>query len=146
MGDLYLTDAQHISALKRMRDRIAQGGPLRAHDDTTPGNKSTDCSWGMCTNDPSFWMKDELMFPDRGPIRVGILADGSPVLHESSKYHGEGQQCPFDRRNGTENKDSWGCFHHCRVFSRGRGEKTPTQEEALRLYDVAIERLTKKST
>ena len=145
MRDLYMTDAQHLASLERMRDKIAKSeGPLYAFDDTTPGNKSTDCSWGMCTCDPTFWAKDELMFPERGPIRVGCRADGTPVLHESSKYHKDGQQCPFDRRNGTENKASWGCFSHCRVFSRKRGEKTPTKEEALRLYDVTIERLTQK--
>lgn len=145
MKDLYLTDAQHLTALKRMRDRISDGSNFTAFDDTTPGNKSTDCSWGMCTNDPNFWAKDELMFPDRGPIRVGCRADGSPVLHESSKYHKDGQQCPFDRRNGTEDQLASGCFYHCRVFSRKRGEPL-TQEAALHLYDVTIERLTQKGS
>ena len=56
---VYFTHEQNLSTLERMKARISESSSLQASDETTIGFKNTECSWGMCTADPSFWKKDE---------------------------------------------------------------------------------------
>lgn len=45
----HLPEERYLAALQRVRDAIAAGRPLQFYDDTTPGDKSTSCSWGYAT-------------------------------------------------------------------------------------------------
>lgn len=145
-ADLYLTDEQHLSTLIRMRARIAgETTPtpeLVANDSTTTGDKHTECSWGMCNDDPTFWLHGELMFPDRPPLIRLMLKKGSRTVEEvpsvSSKYHQQHQLCPFDRReDGEKPMTPNGCFYTCRVF---RPSGPITREQALAMFDATIAR------
>jgi len=144
-AQMYLSDERHLAAMERMRERIASGVKLDAVDSETTGDKYTDCSWGMCSMDPEFWPVEDRMFPDREPIVSSYRSgpDGLvPIPHVSSKYHDEGQFCPFDRRpratDPMPNSPS-GCFSRCRIFSPGRDQRKPSREEALDTYDISIE-------
>lgn len=139
--DIYLTDEQHLAALVRMRERIAADvEPPHFNDSTTRGDKHTECSWGQCTDDPTFWSRDEQLFPDREPIVRHYLVRGAvvDVGSVSSKYHEKHQLCPFDRReDGSRKPSPNGCFYTCRVF---HPSKPMTKERALALYDATIAR------
>lgn len=150
-SDLYLSDERFLAALERMRTRIAEGEKLGAEDLTAIGNKYTYCTWGMCTGDPEFWPKEDRMFPNQEPIatdyRVGSSGKVVPILRVSPKYQDRGQFCPFDRRPSTKEPEavqglSIGCFYRCMIFSP-KGDK-PSREDAIKLYDVSIDRLRRK--
>lgn len=128
MTTMSLTRAEYLEALKRQRDRIASGIPLKAHDDNTPGNKSVGVSWGLCSKEVEAWPTPELhLFP----------ADFISRGHVAPKYRKENQSCPFDARGpGKNNKLRNGCFYTCMVFKQEY--KTPTREEAIALYDKRI--------
>lgn len=120
-----------VLVLKRLRSAIAKGRPLRACDDTTPGNKSTSCSWGMCHDSAETWpdAQDHIFpadFEDRGRV-APLRAPG---------------RCPMDTRQ--EGGPS-GCFYTCRIFQAKRG-KGPSQELALALFDAEIARQTNAPT
>jgi hypothetical protein len=118
---------RYIEALKRFRAFIVAGGKLEYYDDTTLGNKNTECTWGLCCEDPKMWPeKMDHTFPH------SFEAEGrsTPLLPP------EGHGCPMDKR---EKKSRWGCFYHCRIFQGPR----PTREEAIKLYDLSLERLRK---
>jgi hypothetical protein len=108
---LYLSNAEWLAELKRVRALIAGGLKLDFDDNDTPGNKSTECSWGL---------------PNPLP---GII-----------RYRTHGQFCPLDKRPMTEGHAD-GCFYHCRLFQArpNKGIPVPTREEALAFYDAAIE-------
>lgn len=149
-SDLYLSDERFLAALERMRTRIAEGEKLGAEDLTAIGNKYTYCTWGMCTGDPEFWPKEDRMFPDREPISTDCRVEYGkvvPILRVSSKYQDRGQFCPFDRRPSAKAPDyaqgsPGGCFYRCMIFSP-KGAK-PTREDAIKLYDVSIEKFKKR--
>lgn len=127
-----ISDNRYGAALVRLRTRIADGLPLEAWDDVSPGCKDTHCSWGMCTNDPEQWPSagDHIWpvdFMDRGRI--------------APRYKEVHQKCPMDTRAGKPGERlTCGCFYRCRVFQRN--EKTPSREEALALFDAQIAKMT----
>jgi hypothetical protein len=118
-----------LLALKRIRDGIANGRKLVYYDDTTPGNKSMSCSWGLCHESKATW-------PDAQdhtfPVDFEISGRLSPL--DTAKEH----LCPMDRR---EKHDGNGCFYTCRIFQARKKRPRPTQHEALALYGKAIEQL-----
>ena len=117
---------RYQQGLARIRAQIAEGLPLRALDDTSPGNKSTSCTWGLCSIETGAW-------PD--------AADHSfPVEFEEHGRQtrltlGANQRCPLDRR---ETPEQYGCFWSCRAFKPKKGDVPLTAEAALAFYDQAL--------
>lgn len=118
---------RYLAVLTRLRDAILAGRPLDSDDDTTPGNKSTSCSWGLCHESAETWPDAQdhtfpVDFEQRGRI---------------SHLHAPGP-CPMDARTVA---DGNGCFWTCRVFKARKYGKL-TRAEALGLYEEAIARCT----
>ncbi len=126
-----LPEHRYLAVLKRIRDSIASGRQLSAFDDTSPGNKSMGCSWGLCDETKATWPDAEdhtfpVDFQKHGRCSPLETADNNP--------------CPMDMR---ESSDGNGCFYSCRVFkNRRKKHLIPTREQALELYDKAIEKLS----
>lgn len=110
---LNMTKDRYVAAMKRQRLRIAQGLILRAVDDTTPGDKSTTCTWGLCSDEKAAWPDaQDHLWPDQ------FTKDG----RVAPLYRKTNQKCPLDRRDNAV--DDWnGCFYTCRVFSPAKDEK-----------------------
>lgn len=131
---MYMPQDRYIAALERQRARIADGLELVCFDDDTPGQKSTHCSWGLCSQDKEAWPEpDDHLFPD------DYKRDG----RVAPRYMTQGQQCPFDTDRDPRGYvrtpgEPHGCFYRCRFFqSRTLGPR-PTRERALQLYDEKI--------
>ena len=130
--DLYMPDERFLAALKRIRADIAEGRELNAVDSDNPGDKYNDCSWGTCSRLPEHWPDaEDHLWPDQF-VEHGRVAP---------KYHKDGQHCPMDA-DPPKDGHAFGCFYRCRVFKRKH--QTPDRDEALRLFDAAIERMEKK--
>lgn len=127
MSDIHLSDDRYHAALVRQRDRIAEGIELEAIDSTTPGDKYTHASWGLCSRDAEAWPdREDHLWPDQ--FDRGRVA---PLYRERH------QRCPMDTRpDGT-----LGCFYDCRILKRKHA--TPSREEAVALYDAQIEATTR---
>jgi hypothetical protein len=114
-----------------MRARIADGLDFVAWDDTTPGNKDTHCSWGMCSNDVEQWPDaDDHTFPDDFEGYQRVAPRDAPG------------GCPLDRRTGTEDEQRWGCFYRCRVFTKPEiraGREHVDRPVVVRMFDEVIE-------
>lgn len=139
----FLTNNQYLKALRRMRDRISKGFKLVLEESDKQGSKYSYATWGMCIEEPDFWLKEELAYPHLDPLNMGRRIDKNgksiPILLETSKAKLGHQVCPFDR-NGITGKTSSqkykGCYHRCLVFNPD--DSQPTREESLALYDEAI--------
>jgi hypothetical protein len=123
----HLPEERYLAALQRVRDAIAAGRPLQFYDDTTPGDKSTSCSWGLCHDSKDTWpdAQDHLFpsdFENNG--RISPLPSPDP--------------CPMDTRG--YGPYTYGCFYSCRVFQATRKNPRPTHDEALALYEAAIKK------
>lgn len=119
-----------LLALKRVRQAIANGRPLIAYDDTTPGNKCTSCSWGLCHDSAETWPDaQDHIFPVDFERRKRVS-----TLDYDLK-------CPMVRDPKFQ---GGGCFWVCRVFQADKAQPRPTKDEALKLYDEAISRLSGK--
>lgn len=126
---MYLTNAQYLEALKRFREAIAKGLKLHFFDCEEIGNKDTQATWGLCSRKKNMWPdKETHMWPD------DPRDQNSDEIY-GIKYLGKDQLCPMDKR---EKVDGMGCFYSCKIFQGPR----PSREEALKLYDLKIERLT----
>lgn len=132
-----LSDDRYLAALKRIRAHIAAGSSFTSDDDDTIGNKHTECSWGLCSDRKEDWPDSEdHLWPDQF-VKQGRVA---PL------YRKKHQLCPFDRRMtaspGTVSSIDMmqGCFYTCRIF-RPKKDPRMTREQALALYDQAIERI-----
>lgn len=112
--NLYLSTEQYLSALKKLRDKIANGEELVDVDDDFPGNKDSWCSWGLCTNNPE-------VFPD--PQSHLWPEEFAKQQRFAPKYRGPNQWCPLDSRirdgkpHGEAESPGSGCFYRCMVFS-----------------------------
>jgi hypothetical protein len=125
--DIYLTDAQFLAGLRRIRGAIASGRKFHFVDSDTIGDKHTHCSWGACGDEPEDWPDPEaLMWPDRRLIHGKV----------TPKYQKDHQHCPFERREQRDNPS--GCFYRCLAWKR-----TITRTRALKLYDEEIAELEK---
>lgn len=126
MSKLYLPQPRYIAALKRQRDRIANGLPFQAFDSDEIGNKYTHAAWGLCSEDKEAWpdAQDHLwpeQFEQRGRV--------------APKYLRQNQPCPMQTKGGPS-----GCFYRCRIFkTREIGPKK--RDEAVALYDAALNAL-----
>jgi hypothetical protein len=95
-----LTKDRLLVVLRRLRERVASVD-LTGYDDTTLGDKNTECAWGLCSDSPELWpdAKDHTFpydFLNRG--RVSSLG-----------YKGA---CPLQMEEGNGS----GCFYYCRFF------------------------------
>jgi len=124
---------RYILALTRLAVAIGTGRPLQAFDDTTPGNKSMGCSWGLCDDHSRTWPDaQDHTFP------LSFVRDGR-ISTLASKF-----PCPMDRRTPAQ-RDLNGCFYSCRVFQANKKEPAPTRDEALKLYNDMITNAQKGS-
>jgi hypothetical protein len=120
--NLHLTDDRYLAALYRQRDRIIAGAEFAAIDSTTPGDKFTEASWGLCTREPEAWPdRDDHLWPEQ--FDEGRIAP---------KYRTENQPCPMQRKGGGT-----GCFYSCRIF-KGSEITAAKRAEAIELYEAAI--------
>jgi hypothetical protein len=125
---LDLPQGRYIAAMERQKARIEKGIKLTFYDDTTPGDKSTECSWGLCSEDKEAWPDaQDHLWPDQ------FLKDG----RVAPKYPKKGNSCPLDARP-TSKEFRRGCFFTCRVFNPVKGEKIPTREQAIQFYERRI--------
>lgn len=145
MTDQYhLPSPRYVAALRRFRERIVKGDDLIMENSESHGNKFTECSWGLCCEEPEMWPRKDWMWPDKEPIQVyrrarkdgKALEGGERTERVTLRDLSPGDLCPFDR--GSDGGSSWGCFYRCHVFSP-EGEKLPDRERALELYDIRIE-------
>jgi hypothetical protein len=125
VDQITLTDAQYLAALKRNRERIADGLEFAADDSDMPGNKFTEASWGLCDTSRDLWPEETNLFPH-------IKGRFAP------KYRQAKHKCPMDTR---ENPTATGCFYSCRIF-KTREVKAKDRARALELYDAQIARAT----
>lgn len=126
-----LSDEEWLAALKRARELIAAGLPFDAFDCDETGDKSTEASWGMCSESLDLWPSFDLhMWP------VEFITQGRRA-HRSSA--GGVQRCPFDR---DPSPPPYGCFYRCQIFSPPRRGSRPTRDEAIAAYDREIAELT----
>lgn len=121
-----MKDDRYLAALERIRTLIKLGMELEGYDDTTPGCKNNECTWGLCAETKRHWPDpQDYLWPDQ-PNRI------------APKYMRNHQACPMDKR---ENPDGNGCFYTCRFFQKG---KNPTRDEVLKLYDYRIAAIRKR--
>lgn len=122
----HLTDERYFEALIRFRDQIQQGLKLEGWDSDIPGDKDTQCSWGLCSKDPMMWPDaEDHMWPDQ------FEKHG----RSAPNYRTEDQFCPL-----SQNKTTTGCFYDCRFF---QGKTRLTRDEALAKYNTRIKELAK---
>jgi hypothetical protein len=121
---------RYVAALERQRERIDAGLHFEMWDDETIGNKSTECSWGMCCEQPSLWPEPEDHIWPESFIRQGRVAP---------RRLADGQFCPFDRREKPKpdlENSPMGCFRRCMFFRPTT--KRPDRARALQLYDEQL--------
>lgn len=106
---------RQVVALERLKN-IVSTTELSGFDDTTPGCKDTQCSWGMCQRNKELWPDAQDQIWPHDSDRVAPLS-GAP--------------CPLDREQSGED----GCFYRCKFFKRkGR----ITREGVLQTIDNLI--------
>lgn len=122
MSDLYMQDERYLAALVRIKALIENGLKLSGYDDTTPGCKSTECTWGLCQNDKAHWPDpNDYLWPDT-PDRI------------VPKYLTTKQKCPMDKRENNKVTLN-GCFYTCRFFNKS---VNPSRETVINLYERQI--------
>lgn len=121
--DLNLTDKQYQIALNNLVFLVKNGLKLDGFDSDTVGDKNTQCTWGLCGENPKvFNTADMHLFPAQLPGRL------------SPKYREHHHRCPFeDPKNGDQIS---GCFYRCRYFTFN---KRPTVNEWLKWVGYANE-------
>lgn len=132
----YLSKPRYVEALKRIRKLIVQGTTLHACDDTTPGDKSTTCSWGLCSEAKEAW-----------PEAVDHLWPHEFLKsnRRAPKYLRAGHLCPIDSRDPVSAKqDLNGCFHTCRVFQSTGTTPRPSRATVIEWYDLRINQFSQK--
>lgn len=123
-----LTPDRVIAALQRLRARVLRL-PLDGYDDTTVGNKSTECTWGLCSHAPDLWpeARDHIWpysFLNEGRVAPLDIPAGS---------------CPM--QDMTRHRDGNGCFWSCKFFSTARGQQIPSRQQYLDSIDAKIKEL-----
>jgi len=108
MNDLYLTDEQYVSILKKIEATVMQKDfVVRCDDSVAIGAKGTYSNCGFCNED--YTDKETALFPSQYPDR------------KTMKYRKDNHKCPFDAR-GTVNFLGYGsgCFFNCYLFEHKR--------------------------
>jgi hypothetical protein len=122
---------RYVAAVKRQRERIVKGLALHYFDDDTPGNKSTECTWGLCSGEVSAWPDaQDHLWPDKFTVHGRV----APLYLKPT------QKCPMDRRP-LKDSDMNGCFYTCRIFNPAKSEPRVTREIAITLYDARLREL-----
>lgn len=121
-----LDHEQYLAALHRLK-RIVESRKLKSVDSTAPGDKYTECNWGMCSDLKELWPTPELHIWPYDFLNRGRVANIDLGEH----------LCPMDTRTSG---GAMGCFHTCRVFQRKH--RTPNREQALTLIDEMILKYT----
>lgn len=124
-----LTEAQYLSALVKIRDRIASDVAIGLDDSNAVGEKHTHCAWGICTDSAKVWSDSATHIWPMDFIEQGRVA---PLDRPCSS------KCPLDER-WRYKASRVGCFYSCLAFRPPKGF-TLTTEHALRLYDTEISR------
>jgi hypothetical protein len=102
MSGLYMRNSEYLAAMERLK-KIVSEKKLDFFDDTTPGDKDTSCTWGLCQDSIELWPTKELhLWPREFPQRL------------APKYLKKHHVCPNDYDPTNEN----GCFYHCKFFQR----------------------------
>lgn len=134
-----LPDGRYLAALRRFRDLVASGVPLRGFDDTTPGDKDTQVNWGLCSSDPALWPDAE---DHIWPYSFTSEGRSAPI------HRREDHPCPFDRdRDQDVAPDAFrnGCFYRCEFFHASKKNPRPDREAVLARYDQLIARAEAKA-
>lgn len=123
-----LTLERWLLALRRRLAYIRSGVRLQAEDSTAIGDKYTECSWGMCGEEPALWPDaQDHTFPLDFERHRRVTPLGRP----------KGQRCPLDRLSNGE-RDGNGCFYSCSVFQASRTKPRPSREQAIASYEARI--------
>lgn len=124
--ELYLTKEEYLTVLKRVRAKIARikksEEEVWGYDDTTMGQKNTECNVGLCHDDPEIFTKEMNLWPEQYPERV------------APKYLQDDCCCPLSKR---QHLGSSGCFYRCKFFK----DKLRDLGVILTLYDQRIAEL-----
>jgi hypothetical protein len=148
----YMTDAQYLNQLQRMRERIAHGEMLVIVNSEEIGEQFTHCSWGLCTGDIDFWQSDELLHPENPPkntghfeAQAGDFSFDVEMWFVTPKHRQHNHFCPFDRGADGSASSAWGCFDRCKIF-HPRKDEDPVlpRENAVRMFDVHVNSLLRK--
>ena len=122
--ELYLTKKEYLIVLKKVRAKIAKmeksGEKAWGYDDTTIGQKNTECNVGLCHDDPEIFTKEMNLWPEQYPERV------------APKYLQDKHYCPLSKVHHSD-----GCFYKCRFFK----DKLEDLGAILALYDQRIAEL-----
>ena len=138
--NIYFSDERYLAALKRIRDLIVGGLQFIKDDDNTPGNKHTECSWGLCSENKQAWPDSEdHLWPDQF-LNQGRVAP---------KYLKIYQRCPLNMRVTSEMTMN-GCFYTCSVFKNkgvkfDRNEVISRYNEQIACIEQKIKRSNKRS-
>lgn len=133
-------EGRYQDTLRRGRELIAKGLALDLDDCNITGMKSTEASWGLCSDSREMYPDvNDHTFPDDAVERGRLGAREPP----------KGATCPFDRgrfKPDALNPGAQGCFYRCMLFRPVKGQlpqgervaRVPTKAEALKLYDDLI--------
>lgn len=133
-------EGRYQDTLRRARGLIAEGLTLDLDDCNIPGMKSTEASWGLCSDSREMYPDvNDHTFPE------DVNTHGRLGAREPPK----GATCAFDRgrfKPDSLNPGAGGCFYRCMLFRPVKGQlpktersaRVPTKEEALKLYDDLI--------
>lgn len=148
----FMTDAQYLDQLQRMREKISSGEVLVLVNSDETGEQFTHCSWGLCTGDMDFWQEDELLHPEAPPkstghfeAQAGEFSLDVEMWFVTPKHRQHTHFCPFDRGSDGSASSAWGCFDRCKVFHPGKNASLVLpREEAINTFDVCISNLLRK--
>lgn len=122
MSEIYLTDKQYFQIMNNLEFEIKRGLKLSGFDDNTPGDKSIQCTWGLCGDNPRVQSEANMhLFPKELPGRL------------SPKYRKEHHRCPFEDPTGKDQQS--GCFYRCRFFL---GKQNPSKQVWLQWKKEAL--------
>lgn len=99
----HLTRAQIIAVLKNLRVIVARE-ELSGFDDTTLGNKSTQCTWGLCNESKELYPAPEMHI---WPFDFLLSGRVAPLRLPGPRF------CPLDNRPSDYES---GCFYCCAFF------------------------------
>lgn len=99
--------------------RIVESTKLSGYDDTTIGSKNTECTWGLCSENPKLW-----------PDRIDHTWPHDLKRIAPLNYQGH---CPMQMEKGNGS----GCFWYCKFFQHKY--KNPSREEYLEMIAKKLE-------
>jgi hypothetical protein len=138
---MYLTDAQYLDLMKRIRADLGKVKKIIAIDCNEIGCKHTLTNVGLCAGEETEggWSKDK--YTTRATAmwvkefdRIGKSRYEHPQMF-TMKYRQDRHRCPLDKRRTADGLGyGCSCFYHCRAFK----DKKLTIAEVKKLYDEQI--------